>query len=204
MRQRLQRHPKTVCITSSRNAIYRAFSTQHNIRWHTRTPSQLKANRRTKETTLSDFRRRGFAGALQALAQALEAKDPYTSGHSTRVSAYAGALASALGLAPDQVKDVRLAAELHDIGKIGVPELLLHKEGPLSTEEYRLVMEHIFIGERILRPLLGDHPMVLAAVRWHHERVDGLGFPDGLVGDEIPLAAKIITVSDTFDAMTTK
>jgi response regulator RpfG family c-di-GMP phosphodiesterase len=140
---------------------------------------------------------------VQALAHALEAKDAYTRGHSRRVAEYATAMAGALRLAPALVQEVRLGAELHDIGKIGVREAVLLKPGRLSEEEYAHIKEHPVIGERILAPFLADHPTVLAIARSHHERPDGKGFPDGLTGERIPLAARIVAVADTFDAMTT-
>ncbi len=127
----------------------------------------------------------------------------YTRSHSSRVSAYAAEIARELGLTKREVEQVELAAQLHDVGKIGVPDELLTKEGPLTDEERRQFGWHTVIGEQILRPLFQDRPGVLAAVRWHHERMDGRGFPDGLEGDCIPLPARIIAVADTFDAMTT-
>ena len=143
-----------------------------------------------------------FANAVGSVAEALQAKDAYTRSHSQRVSRYASVIARELGLHRKEVDEIRLAAQLHDVGKIGVPDGVLGKHGPLTDAERRQVQWHTVIGEQILRPLLKDHPRVLAAVRWHHERMDGRGFPDGLQGAEIPRAARIIAVADTFDAMT--
>ncbi|MDP3772908.1 MAG: HD-GYP domain-containing protein [Gemmatimonadales bacterium] len=143
-----------------------------------------------------------FLAAMRALCQALEAKDPYTWGHSMRVSALGAAMAAELGLCRGERADIRLGGELHDVGKIGVPDDLLHKEGPLTPDEYRRVMQHPLIGERILAPLIHHRPTVLHIVRSHHERMDGRGLPDGLAGEDIPLAARIIAVADAFDAMT--
>lgn len=143
-----------------------------------------------------------FLSATHALAQALEAKDAYTWGHSARVGVLAAAMARELGVELDDIAEIGLGGELHDVGKIGVPESLLHKPGPLTPKEYRRVMEHTVIGERILSPLLRHHPTVLSIVRSHHERVDGRGLPDGLQGDEIPLDARIVAAADAFDAMT--
>jgi hypothetical protein len=151
----------------------------------------------------ADHERQSLTGAVGAVAEALQAKDAYTRSHSARVSAYAAAVAQELGMSKREVDQVKLAAQLHDVGKIGVPDDLLCKEGPLTDEERRRFMWHTVIGEQILRPLFQDRPGVLAAVRWHHERMDGHGFPDGLTGDHIPLSARIIAVADTFDAMTT-
>jgi putative two-component system response regulator len=144
-----------------------------------------------------------FLEGVQALAQALEAKDPYTKGHSSRVAAYAGNVARRLGLSDADAALVELGAELHDVGKIGVRETVLQKPGPLTPEEYAHIMEHPVIGARILGPLLKHAPQVLAIVRSHHERVDGQGLPDGLSGEAISLHARIVAVADAFDAMTT-
>jgi response regulator RpfG family c-di-GMP phosphodiesterase len=143
-----------------------------------------------------------FLASLQSLADALEVKDPYTWGHSVRVGQYALAIARELGLDAARLAQIELGARLHDIGKIGVREGVLNKEGALTLEEYRHIMEHPVIGWRILSPLLRDAPHALAVVRSHHERIDGRGAPDGLTGDAIPLEARIAAVADSFDAMT--
>jgi hypothetical protein len=147
---------------------------------------------------------RTFADAVRSLELALVARDTYTGGHSARVSRYTVAIARRLGLSTETQRELVLAAELHDVGKIGVPDEVLRKNGKLTDEEYRCVQAHPAIGEQILRALLADHPMVLAVVRWHHERIDGAGYPDGLKGEEIPLSARIVAVADTFDAMTSE
>ncbi len=144
-----------------------------------------------------------FLCTLQSLAHALQAKDPYTAGHSVRVAAIAKAMAHELGRPADEVRQIGFSAELHDIGKIGVPESLLHKQARLSDDEYAVVMRHTVIGEEIVAPLLHADHTVRQVVRWHHEHVDGSGGPDGLHGDQIPLAARIVAVADAFDAMTT-
>jgi putative two-component system response regulator len=144
-----------------------------------------------------------FVQGVQSLAHALEAKDPYTRGHSARVAMYATTVARALGLEPALIEELRLGAELHDVGKIGVREAVLNKPSQLTAEEYLHIMEHTVIGEKILTPLLKDRPRILQVVRSHHERVDGDGLPDGLRSDAIPLPARIVTVVDAFDAMTT-
>ena len=140
--------------------------------------------------------------AFQAVASALKAKDPHTWGHTKRVGAYASGIARILRMAAERIAHIRIAEELHDVGKIGVPERLLRKCSCLTANEYRRVMEHPGIGEQILRPLLPDGHPILGAVRWHHERLDGQGGPDGLSAADIPLAARIIAVADAFDAMT--
>ena len=144
-----------------------------------------------------------FLEGVQTLVQALDAKDPYTRGHSSRVSHYALRIAERMGFSGQALEDVRLGAELHDIGKIGTRESVLRKPGPLTADEFIHITEHTVLGERILAPLSRANPTVLSIVRSHHERVDGAGFPDGLEGNRIPWAARIVAVADAFDAMTT-
>jgi putative two-component system response regulator len=145
-----------------------------------------------------------FLQGVQMLARALEAKDAYTRGHSIRVSRYAVATASRLGFVGVGLDGIRLGGELHDIGKIGTREAVLHKPGSLTAEEFRQIAEHPALGERMLSPLAHESPDVLRIVRSHHERLDGAGFPDGLRGENIPIEARIVAVGDTFDAMTTR
>jgi putative two-component system response regulator len=144
-----------------------------------------------------------FLEGVQTLVQALEAKDPYTRGHSNRVSHYAERIATRMGYSGVALDDVRLGAALHDIGKIGTPEAILRKPGPLTPDEFTHISEHTVLGERILAPLARANPTVLSIVRSHHERLDGAGFPDRLDHDRIPWAARIVAVADAFDAMTT-
>lgn len=162
---------------------------------------QLHLEQRVKEQ--ADRIRELFVLGVHSLVQALEAKDQYTRGHSARVSVYAVEIARQLGVDDATIAELRLGGELHDIGKIGVREGALLKPGPLSEEEYLHVMTHPAIGERILAPLLREHPIVLQVVRSHHERLDGAGLPDHLQGDAIPFAARIASVADSFDAITT-
>lgn len=143
-----------------------------------------------------------FVASIQSLADALEVKDPYTRGHSVRVSRYAAAIATRLGLPPADVRQIELGGHVHDIGKIGVREAVLNKPGALTDEEYEHIMTHPLVGWRILSPLLHDAPLILNVVRSHHERYDGRGVPDGVAGADIPLEARIAAVADSFDAMT--
>lgn len=143
-----------------------------------------------------------FLEGVQTLAKALEAKDPYTRDHSLRVSRYASRTAIRLGLIEDRLQQIRLGAELHDIGKIGTREAILHKPGPLTPDEFAHIAEHTVLGEKILAPLARETPLVLSIVRSHHERMDGGGFPDKLKGKDIPIEARIVGVADAFDAMT--
>jgi putative two-component system response regulator len=146
--------------------------------------------------------RKTFLSAVEGLVRSMEERDAYTAGHSRRVSLYAGRLARALGLEVRLRKQLRLAAKMHDIGKIGVPEAILHKPAALTPEEERVVREHPVISERILKAIV-TNPAVLAGIRGHHERFDGTGYPDGLHGEQIPLLARLITIPDCFDALTT-
>jgi putative nucleotidyltransferase with HDIG domain len=142
-----------------------------------------------------------YLSAVQALAAALEAKDFYTRGHSVRVANWARACARVLGLGAEEKEQVYLAGLLHDLGKIGVRENILLKPGPLTEEERKEMQSHPVVGARILEPARFP-AAVITAVRHHHEDYGGGGYPAGLVGEEIPLLARIIRVADTYDAMT--
>jgi len=141
-----------------------------------------------------------FLHSLRALAEALEARDAYTRGHSERVAFWARRLALARGLPPSTAEIVAQAGLLHDLGKIGIPERVLRKPGPLDEAEWRIMREHPLVGARILAPLefFGDGAVI---VRHHHERRDGSGYPDGLEGDAIPMGARIVAIADVYDAL---
>ena len=143
-----------------------------------------------------------FLTSIQSLAETLELKDPYTRGHSVRVSLYSSVIARALGLDIELVQQIELGGHVHDLGKIGVREAVLNKPGPLTSEEYEHIMTHPVLGWRIMAPLLSEAPMALRIVRGHHERYDGRGIPDGLAGTDIPLEARIAACADSLDAMT--
>jgi HD-GYP domain-containing protein (c-di-GMP phosphodiesterase class II) len=140
-----------------------------------------------------------FVGSL---ASALDARDQYTAGHSGRVSELSCATAMTLGVAGDEVNDIRIGALLHDIGKIGISDLVLQKPGKLTEQEFAIVKQHPEIGRRILEGVQGFSPY-LAAVELHHENWDGSGYPKGQSGETTPIAARIIHVADAYDAMTT-
>jgi len=144
-----------------------------------------------------------FMSATLALANAVDAKDPYTRGHSERVLSYSEQLARAMNLPPQDVESVKMGAVLHDIGKIAIPDKILHKPGRLTMEELEVVRTHPARGEAILAPLEELRPL-RPGIRHHHERFDGKGYPDQLAGKDIPLHARIICVADAFDAMTSK
>jgi putative nucleotidyltransferase with HDIG domain len=151
-----------------------------------------QANERLRRASLS------FATALVAT---LDARDQYTAGHSAAVAIYARDIAKRMGLTEETQELVHLCGLVHDIGKIGLPAGLLEKPGPLTLEERRQMEQHSEIGERILRNV-DDYSEIADIVRSHHERIDGMGYPDGLPGDNIPLLARIIGVADAYDAMT--
>ena len=135
------------------------------------------------------------------MAGAIDAKDPYTKGHSTSVSRYSEALARAINLPENEVQRISLGALLHDVGKIGIPENVLKKPDKLSDDEWNIMKQHPVIGaERVLQPneALRD---LIPIVKYHHEHIDGSGYPEHLKGDEIPLSAKIVAVADAFHAL---
>jgi putative nucleotidyltransferase with HDIG domain len=142
-----------------------------------------------------------YAGAIRALAAALDARDPYTAGHSDRVSVLSVGIGRVLGLSSEDIDVLRLGALLHDIGKIGVSDEILRKPGPLTPSEYDHIKQHTVFGAKILRsvPFLARH---LVIVELHHERPDGRGYPHGLRGDDVPLLARVVHVADAFDAIT--
>ena len=144
---------------------------------------------------------RAIGQSLLGLANALEAKDAYTRGHSERVGAWSRALGEALGLATADTDSIAQAGLLHDIGKIGVPEAVLTKTGPLTEIEWRAMRRHPVVGAQIVAPF--DFIAAGALfIRHHHERWDGSGYPDGLAGQAIPLGARIVAVADVYDALT--
>lgn len=139
---------------------------------------------------------------LEALVNALEAKDPYLRGHSARVADLSAMIAGEMDLPDEVIEAIRMGGRLHDIGKIGIREEILNKEGPLTATEYEQVKQHVTVGSQILAPL-AHLKAVIGYVRSHHERWDGQGYPDHLAGDTIPLGARILCASEIFDALTT-
>lgn len=141
-----------------------------------------------------------YLQVLEALVETLEARDLYTAGHSRRVSTYAWAIAREVGMTHEEVERVRIGALLHDIGKVGVPDYILHKPGPLTPAEYDEIKRHPTIGVRILERI-SRFSEYISIVGLHHENHDGSGYPYGLAGDAIPLDARIVHVADAYDAM---
>ncbi|HLG51956.1 MAG TPA: HD-GYP domain-containing protein [Chloroflexota bacterium] len=145
---------------------------------------------------------RAYLETIHMLAAAVEARDPYTGGHLERVTRYTIALGRALNWSREDLNIAEMGAILHDIGKIGIRDAILCKEGPLTAEEWAHMREHPVIGARILEGITFLRP-VIPYVRHHHERYDGTGYPDGLRGEAIPIGGRLIAVADAFDAMTT-
>jgi putative nucleotidyltransferase with HDIG domain len=144
--------------------------------------------------------RENYFRTVQALVAAVEAKDPYTRWHSTNVAKYAVAIARDLGMSPTQLEEMHIASILHDVGKIGISELIISKPARLSREEFEIMKEHPAHGIRILEPI-GFSSTIINAISQHHERYDGKGYPRGLSGEEITLPARVLNVADTIDAM---
>ena len=188
---------KPVKLDELHHAIETTRRTYERRRSHDRDRRRLErlVRRQTLRVRLT------FLSAIDSLVRAMEERDPYTAGHSRRVRAYSLRLAKALGLDDRQRRRLSLAAKLHDIGKVGVPEAILNKAASLTMAETLIVREHPVIGERILGRIVRNRE-VLAAIRGHHERVDGCGYPDGLKGTKIPLLARVIAVADCYDALT--
>ena len=142
-------------------------------------------------------------GFMLALAKAVDAKDHYTSGHSERVAQYAKEIARRLGKSEKEQEEIYTMGLLHDIGKIGVSEAIINKKGRLTDEEFAEIKTHPLKGYEILQNVK-EIPELATGARWHHERYDGRGYPDGLSGETIPEEARIIAVADAYDAMTSK
>jgi putative two-component system response regulator len=155
--------------------------------------ARLKVGRRIVDLQTSET-------VVYAFARAVEAKSPFTHGHSDRVAGYALALAEQAGLAKADRQLLRKGALLHDIGKISLPDAILNKAGPRTGAEYEVIKEHPVQGVRMVGALqsMAD---VIPMIRWHHERLDGSGYPDGLRGDQIPLLVRLLTIADSYDAM---
>jgi len=172
----------------------------------TKPPNRVELLARTR--SLLQFKKlndnlTSIESVLFSLAKAVEAKDPYTQGHVERVSGLAMSLGRKLGLSANEIKALRLGGILHDIGKIGIPLDILNKQGPLTNEEWLVMKTHCDVGHRICLPLGETLGPALDVVRHHHEKLDGSGYPDGLRGEEIPRVALVMSVVDSYDAMTT-
>ena len=140
---------------------------------------------------------------VETLSGAIDAKDTYTNGHSTRVAEYSREIARRAGFSEKEQEEIYMIGLLHDVGKIGIPEAIINKPARLSDEEYVEIKTHPLLGARILKNI-SEFPQLAVGARWHHERYDGRGYPDGLAGEDIPLDARIIAVADAYDAMSSR
>src|SRR3981081_1367418 len=199
-------------LTASSRAIARGDFSQR-VQLASRTEiGELAATFNTMSEELEQFvldRRRAaaankalFMGSIQMLAGAVDEKDPYTRGHSDRVTKYSLLIAKEMGMDPGFLEILRISAQLHDVGKIGIEDRILKKPGTLTPEEFEIMKTHTTKGANILRPVPQLREM-LPGIELHHEALNGRGYPYGLKGDEIPLLARVIAVADTFDALTT-
>ncbi len=186
-------------------AVTRALQRRHKVlednridRWLSDEVHQRSVELRREQENLE----RLSVATLEALVNALEAKDAYLRGHSARVADLSAGVAAELGLSDEDVEMIRTAGRLHDIGKIGIREDVLNKQGPLTDDEYAHVKQHVLVGSQILAPLVHLRD-IISFVRNHHERWDGFGYPDRLKGEAIPLGARVVGAVEIFDALTT-
>jgi putative nucleotidyltransferase with HDIG domain len=156
---------------------------------------------RIENNVLYEIIYNNLVNSLKALVISIEARDPYTRFHSERVTAYALQIAEVLNLSEDEKDAIKFGGYLHDIGKIGVKDRILLKAGPLTQSELDQVRQHPIIGDNIIRPLK-FFPKEQEIIRYHHERYDGTGYPEGLAGEQIPLLARILAMADSYHAMT--
>ena len=168
------------------------------------TLSQTLANRVSENLRLLASLHGFYDNALEAFATAIDVKHVNIQGHSLRVGRYAQAIGEVLGMEPTEVASLRSAGYLHDIGKVAVDKRLFEKTSSLDPEEYRAMRDHTVVGHQIVSQVQFPWPQIPEIVRWHHERGDGSGYPDGLHGEEMPQAVRIIALADTFDAMTSE
>ncbi|MBO4337372.1 MAG: response regulator, partial [Lachnospiraceae bacterium] len=142
-----------------------------------------------------------FMHVVSSLAEAIDAKDTYTNGHSSRVAQYSRQIAERYGFTGKKLDDIYMMGLLHDVGKIGIPDAVINKPAKLTEDEYEVIKNHPVLGARILGNIK-EMPSLANGARWHHEKYDGSGYPDGLKAEDIPLEARIIAVADSYDAMT--
>jgi len=204
-------NPLEILTRSSRALARGDFSQRVNISSHTEI-GELAATFNVMSEELEHFvldlkraaaeTRELFMSSITMLAGAVDEKDPYTRGHSDRVTKYSVMIAREMGIYEDYIETVRISAQLHDVGKIGIEDRILKKPGALTPEEFEIMKTHTTKGANILRPVAQLKDMI-PGIELHHESLDGRGYPRGLKGDEIPILPRIIAVADTFDALTT-
>jgi len=204
-------HPLQVLAESSRAIAKGDFTQRVHIKTRTEIgelASTFNTMSEELEQFVEDLRRAAdenkalFMGSIQMLAGAVDEKDPYTRGHSDRVTKYSLMIAGEMGLDPGFLEILRISAQLHDVGKIGIEDRILKKSGALTPEEFEIMKTHTTKGANILRPVTQLREM-LPGIELHHEALNGRGYPYGLKGDDIPLLPRVIAVADTFDALTT-
>ena len=204
-------HPIDMLTQTARSIAQRDFSQRAEIRSRTEigelasTFNQMAEDIQRYISNLkraSEQNRQLFIDSIEMIAAAVDAKDPYTKGHSGRVAQYSSILAREIGLPEEEVDKIRISATLHDVGKIGVEDRVLKKPGVLTNEEFEIMKRHTVMGYEIVRQVKQLNE-TLPGIRWHHEALNGRGYPDGIKGDEMPLMVRIIAVADTFDAITT-
>ncbi len=165
---------------------------------------QKEVQKKTQEITAQHEKlERISMQIVKALSGAVDAKDTYTNGHSLRVAEYSREIARRAGFSGEMQDDIYMMGLLHDVGKIGVPDAIINKPAHLTEDEYAVIKNHPVMGARILKNIK-DFPKLITGARWHHERYDGKGYPDGIAGEEIPLEARIIAVADAYDAMSSR
>ena len=203
--------PIDLLTRTARSIAQRDFSRRADIRSHTEIGELAATFNQMAEDiqryigdlqTASEENRQLFIDSIEMIAAAVDAKDPYTKGHSGRVAQFSVILAREIGLPEEEVDKIRISATLHDVGKIGIEDRVLKKPGVLTTEEFEIMKRHTVMGYEIVRQVKQLNEM-LPGIRWHHEALNGRGYPDGIKGDELPLIVRIISVADTFDAVTT-
>jgi len=173
---------------------------QHIASAMSRRSKTVADERKLKNADMAEVR--AFLTGVQALVNSLEAKDKYTRDHSNKVAAFAVLMAKKIpGMTKQQIREIRVGAWLHDIGKIGIPLTILHKQGKLTDKEWETVKLHPIHGAKILEPLSKNYPEVQRIVLHEHERWDGNGYPDGIAGNDIPLGSRLIMIADTYDAI---
>ena len=164
----------------------------------------LEVKKKTQEVLLQHERLEKMSMQIvTALSGAIDAKDTYTNGHSTRVADYSRKIAQRAGLSEEVQSNIYMMGLLHDVGKIGVPDAIINKPGKLTYEEFSEIKKHPLMGAEILKNIT-EFPKLVTGARWHHERYDGKGYPDGISGEDIPFEARIIAVADAYDAMSSK
>ena len=180
-------------------AVERAYDWRKLVLEHKDYQRNLEQKVAEKTRELSEM----FLGSIMALSRSLDAKDPYTYGHSERVASLSLLIYRNLPVTSNEEDALRLAGMFHDLGKISVSDTILQKKEKLSPEEWENIQKHTIVSERILSEFIRDES-ITKAVRHHHERYDGKGYPDGLIGEDIPFLARIIAVADTYDALTSR